>query len=210
MTWVRIDDGFAEHPKIHTLSDRAFRLHVTALCYCGRNLTDGVIATPALRMLLGACNATRRHVDELVAAGVWDRDDDLRVHDFTDLNPKAVTVKREREKTRDRQRRHREARNSVTESVSNGVSHASPVPVPSQLLLKAVPADQDIEHEIDKIIKSLKDCDDGTRGVIQSIARRLPLSSIAKVRESCQTRAVGPGYAVNALKSELAEIEEVA
>lgn len=149
MTWVRIDDGFAEHPKVHGLSDRAFRLHVTALCYCGRNLTDGAITIPALKMLLGACSATRRHVRELVDAGVWDsvddlqiHGDDLQIHDFNDLNPKAETVKREREKTRDRQRRHREARNAVTDTVSDGVTNGTPTrPDPRTTSPKAVALD---------------------------------------------------------------------
>ena len=36
MSWVKIDDGFAEHPKISLLTDREFRIWVTLLCYCGR------------------------------------------------------------------------------------------------------------------------------------------------------------------------------
>ena len=41
MTWLRIDDAMVDHPKIIGLSDGAFRLHITALCYCARHLTDG-------------------------------------------------------------------------------------------------------------------------------------------------------------------------
>ena len=43
MAWLRIDDGFVEHPKVYDLSDRSFRLHVAAHCYSARNLTDGVL-----------------------------------------------------------------------------------------------------------------------------------------------------------------------
>ena len=46
MPWVKLDDGFTDHPKIASLSDSAFRTFVTALCYCNKNLTDGFV--PAL------------------------------------------------------------------------------------------------------------------------------------------------------------------
>ena len=36
MTWLRIDDGFAAHPKIGKLSDRDFRIWVRVLCHCAR------------------------------------------------------------------------------------------------------------------------------------------------------------------------------
>ena len=39
MTWLRLEDGFAENEKISELSDRSFRLHVAVLCYCGRGPT---------------------------------------------------------------------------------------------------------------------------------------------------------------------------
>lgn len=41
--WLRLDDGFPEHPKVVGLTDAAFRLEVSALCYAHRNLTDGHI-----------------------------------------------------------------------------------------------------------------------------------------------------------------------
>ena len=41
MTWVKVDDALPEHPKVARLSDAAFRVHISALCYSARNLTDG-------------------------------------------------------------------------------------------------------------------------------------------------------------------------
>ena len=49
MSWTKLDDLFPGHPKVITLSDSAFRLHVTALCYCASQLTDGFIPSPAIR-----------------------------------------------------------------------------------------------------------------------------------------------------------------
>lgn len=292
MTWVRLDDGFTEHSKIHGLSDRAFRLHVTALCYCGRNLTDGHITARALKVLLAACSATKRHVLELVGTKVWEVEDDgHQIHDFNDLNPTAAEVREKSRKRQEagriggmksgevrrsrgdllsveeRQRRARAASRANTAekagripqedcagcgastnvekhhfdyerpedviwlcknchmghhatirreafaqaNASQGASSTgglTPVPVPSPVLLKAVPADQEIEHEVDKIMSCLNGIDEGTRGVIVSIARKLPVSAVAKVRESCQQRRVGAGYAVNALRAELADLAE--
>ncbi len=36
MTWLRVDDGFASHPKIGKLSDKDFRIWVRVLCHCAR------------------------------------------------------------------------------------------------------------------------------------------------------------------------------
>ena len=40
----RLDDGFPEHPKVQQVGGDAAWLHVCALAYCNRNLTDGFIA----------------------------------------------------------------------------------------------------------------------------------------------------------------------
>lgn len=41
--YIRVDVLMPEHPKIETLSDRAFRALVTLWCYSGRQRTDGII-----------------------------------------------------------------------------------------------------------------------------------------------------------------------
>lgn len=52
MTCVKLDDAFADHPKVVGLTDRAFRVHVRALCYCGRFSPGvGLIPASALRQL---------------------------------------------------------------------------------------------------------------------------------------------------------------
>ncbi len=43
MSWIKLDDALPSNRKIKDLSDRAFRLYVYGLCYCGRDLTDGII-----------------------------------------------------------------------------------------------------------------------------------------------------------------------
>lgn len=86
MSWVRLDDKFADHPKVIRLSDKAFRIHVWAMCYCAQH-SPGIGHFP-VAALKG--KATASTIDELVKARLWDRldDDDLAIHDFEDYNPK--------------------------------------------------------------------------------------------------------------------------
>ncbi len=86
MSWARLDDNFADHPKIVGLGDRAFRLHVAAILWSCRFATDGDV-TAGLRTLAAALGASDEHVAELVAARVWERHGArVLIHDFLDFN----------------------------------------------------------------------------------------------------------------------------
>lgn len=115
--WLKLDDGFADHPKIDTLSDGAFRLHVSGLCYAAKHLTDGMLPARSLRRLTPTFDEDL--VAELVAVGLWHRlgevtdadgtplDAGFELHDFLDYNPTAAEVKARREKDREKKRRQR-------------------------------------------------------------------------------------------------------
>ncbi len=99
MSWVRLDDGLSDNPKLVGLSDRAFRVYINGLCYCARNLTDGLVPVGATRSL----GATPRHVAELVAAGRWEQHENgWMVHDYLKYNPT-------REQAEQRQQRRKAA-----------------------------------------------------------------------------------------------------
>lgn len=85
MTWLKIDDAFADHPKIISLKDRAFRVHISALCYACRFPSEqGHIPSAALRQL----GATPGIVRDLISSGVWEEmEDGIYIHDFTEYNP---------------------------------------------------------------------------------------------------------------------------
>jgi len=85
MPWLRIDDKFATHPKIAALSDREFRVHMRALCYCAEYRTEGVLPAASLREVRGL---TPRVAERLIAIGLWEREDDggLSAHDFAIYN----------------------------------------------------------------------------------------------------------------------------
>jgi len=108
MAWLKIDDGFAEHPRVEKLSSRAFRLHVTALCQCARKLTDGHITDTDARVARLVANAGTRAILELEEAGLWERNGrGWVVRDYLDYNPSAEQVKAERDRAAERMRKVR-------------------------------------------------------------------------------------------------------
>lgn len=102
MPYVSLDDNFADHPKILPISDAAFRLHVRAICYANRQLTDGRIPADFVG---------RRHTvaEQLVKADLWHihPDGGWQLHDYRDWNKSAEQVRRERVKARERKRKER-------------------------------------------------------------------------------------------------------
>lgn len=52
MTWVRLDDRFAQHRKVVAAGPLAMAMQVAALGYCNRELTDGFIPRGIARTLI--------------------------------------------------------------------------------------------------------------------------------------------------------------
>lgn len=100
--WFRLNGDFAEHPKVIDLSDRAFRLYISGLCYTARNLTDGFLSDRAVKVVCALCLAQRRHIVELRDAGLWIvNDDGFDVKDYLIYNPSAETMKGLRDQRRE-------------------------------------------------------------------------------------------------------------
>ena len=105
MAWLKIDDGFAEHPKIEALSDRELRIHVAAMCMSARNLTDGKVSPRDARALLGRHRGRMKHINRLVEVGVWAQTQDgWEINDYLHYNPTADSVREERRKAAQRMR----------------------------------------------------------------------------------------------------------
>jgi hypothetical protein len=66
MTWTKLGDEFGD--ECWTLSDAAFRLHVEALCWSNRMLTDGQLAKDDMRRWAHHPQAA----EELVDVGWWE------------------------------------------------------------------------------------------------------------------------------------------
>lgn len=120
MGWVRIDDGFDEHPKLQRVGPLAWGYWLAGLAYCNRNLTDGFIPWTKARSLCSfevvvddgqIWDLTRSSgyageditaewlIGLLIDAGLWNevmsdkgRIEGYRVHDYPDYQPLKAQV----------------------------------------------------------------------------------------------------------------------
>jgi hypothetical protein len=102
--WVKVDDGFTEHPKVFAASaklggrhayDRVVAMAIQGLCFAARSLTDGFLPMPVVK----AFHDHRPTVvaDALVAVGLWEVvDGGFKIHDYAVYNPTAAQVKEKR------------------------------------------------------------------------------------------------------------------
>jgi|JI9StandDraft_1071089.scaffolds.fasta_scaffold44891_3 hypothetical protein len=133
MTWVKLDDGFADHPKVIDAGPLASWLFVCGLAYCSRQLTDGFIPTGQVRRLADV-ERPDELVNTLIRVGMWQKvDGGYQVHDYLDYQPSADEVKRKRGEAADRMRklRSQEVRANIS-GTSQEVRQPRPVPVPSR------------------------------------------------------------------------------
>lgn len=102
MTWVKLDDGFADHPKIEAVGPAAAWLHVAALCYCAKHLTDGCIPkSKALR--LADIRQPAAQIARLIDVGLWhDKGDHYAIHDYLEYQPTRASVEADRAAARQR------------------------------------------------------------------------------------------------------------
>lgn len=101
MPWVNKDDQFPEHPKVWGLSDAAYRLHDSGICYCNRHLTDGLISADKVPSLVPRFR--KATLIELVEKGIWIAllgGETYEIHDFLDWNRSRDQVLADRERLR--------------------------------------------------------------------------------------------------------------
>ena len=127
MTWVRLDDQFAEDDAVADLSDRAFRLHVIALCYSSRRSTDGRLDKRAVTVVSAVLTSGRsaRWVQELVSAGLWlaNGDGSYEIKNFLKYNPSAAEVEERRAERNARMLATRDLARDQSHGGSRDVSH---------------------------------------------------------------------------------------
>lgn len=109
MPWVNLDDQFPSHPKIMPLSDAAFRLHISGICYCNKHLTDGLIGAEAVPTLRPRYRPNM--LAELIDRGLWMAHGDVyEIRDFLDWNRSKADVEAERDRKRSAGRKGAEKR----------------------------------------------------------------------------------------------------
>lgn len=152
MPWVRLDDEFADHPKIVSAGPLAAWLFVSGLCYCNRLLTDGFVPMNQVPRLVALDDALEMDpmvlANRLCGLGLWSKTTKRGVvgyliHDFLKYQPSRKQILWERAKAATRQERFRnglrnDKSNAVTNGGSNTVINASvtpspfPIPIPEE------------------------------------------------------------------------------
>jgi hypothetical protein len=128
MTWTKLSDTFTEELEEH--GAEVLALHVAALCYCNRLLTDGHIPKHKAATLFPLDDPAAA-IAALIKSGRWiETATGYMIARFLDDQRSADAVRQERETTRRRLTNWRAARasNGVTNGVSNGVGNGLPVP----------------------------------------------------------------------------------
>lgn len=132
MTWAKFDDGYPDNPKIVPLSDAAFRMHVSSVCYSSRHLLDGRIPQAVAHRYV--TRRGRHSALELIRAGLFEEaDHDYIVHDFHDYNPTSKEVLSKREARAEAGRKGGASKPpSKTEAneQAKGKQNGTPYPVP--------------------------------------------------------------------------------
>lgn len=122
MSWVRIDDGFPEHQKVLDAGGDAAWLHVCALAWCNRNLTDGFIPTSIVPRLSDR-RTPMKHAANLQRVGLWDATEGgWVIHDYLEFQPSKARVEADRSAAR---KRMADARNGGSSAGSSGEVRAN-------------------------------------------------------------------------------------
>lgn len=147
MPWLKVDDGFAAHPKVERLrrasrgNDLAFAACITTWTMmatdCAGRSTDGEFsAERAARVVLLPSDLVRRALDILTEVVLLERGEEpetWRFHDWSDYQPTKADRDAERKAGAARQKAWRDRqravavthdRNGVTNGVTNDVSNA--------------------------------------------------------------------------------------
>ena len=176
MTWVRLDDGFPNHPKIIGLSDGAFRLYITALCYSNAYLTDGIIPQKTVKKL-----SNFRHISALVEANLWEIcGDDIKILGYDEYQFTKEKVETERKKAAERKARSRMSR--VTEGVTPDevlLPHPIPShthPIPNKDITTQNPSDSDFN--LFWAIYPRKEAKGAARTAFQKAAKKVSVQDI--------------------------------
>lgn len=142
LMWSKLDDGFADHPKVMAAGPAASWLYVCALTYANRLLTDGYIPATQVRKLADVDNAMAL-AERLVEVNLWERvDDGFQIHDFLDYNPSREKVLAERDAAAERMRKLRSGEVRANKHGTSGEVRL-PRPVPS----RPVNPDQEPDRE---------------------------------------------------------------
>lgn len=109
MAWARLDDLYDDNPKVRKAfleKPQAVSVHVLAITYSARHLTDGRVSEEWLRERIPHGRQRQSILRVLVDAGLFDKNGTgYLVHDYLDYNPSRADVLARREREREAKRR---------------------------------------------------------------------------------------------------------
>jgi hypothetical protein len=106
VTWLRIDDSFVDHPKLHALSDAAYRAVTRSWGYAAKHETDGRIPISIAKEYT---RSSRKVLAEIIDCGLWTKNGTgYVIHNFNKRNPTKADLDEQRREVAERQRRWRE------------------------------------------------------------------------------------------------------
>ena len=138
MPWFRLEDGFADNPKVSAAGNAAVGLWIRCATWSARVLTDGRIPVRVARSFGRPAEA-----QALEQAGLWVLDaGEYVIPDYLDYNPSAAVVKQRRKADAERKR----------QASGNGYGAAEHDPVTGRFVTRgsAVESDQESDQESDR------------------------------------------------------------
>ena len=130
MPWLRVDDGFADHPKVVQAGSDAAWMDVCGMCYAARYLTDGFVPTKQVPKLTDKPNPDEL-AQILVDVGLWEpRPGGFQIHDYLDYNPTREQVLRQRAADLERKARGNSARIPAGFRPESERNPTVPIPIP--------------------------------------------------------------------------------
>lgn len=99
--WIRLDDDFPLNAKAMAAGKDARALHVAAICWSNRNLTDGRIPKRLAGAVAIEAGVKPGAVVACVAAGLWvEREDHFELHGYLERNRSKAQIEKERARWR--------------------------------------------------------------------------------------------------------------
>lgn len=202
MPWVRLDEMFPEHPKVLAAGGDAAWLHVCAIAYCNRHLTDGFVPAGMIQRLSDRKKPLEL-VKRLIAQRMWEvASGGWQIHDFHEYQMSRAKVEEERAKARERMARNRNGSPEHERDVRPNIPRASSYPTrPDPTSLEKTRDDDDSvdtparSSSVDQIINTaalaiaLKSREHPGRSYIAGIARNLRSERLDEI-QTCITQGL--------------------
>lgn len=104
---MKLEDTFAEHPKVELAGDQAAWMYVAGLLYAYRADTDGFVPSAKVAKLTGF-SRPQKLAERLVEVRLWEAvEDGFVIHDYLDHQQSSVEREQVRAASAERLRKHR-------------------------------------------------------------------------------------------------------